>query len=188
MDMHGLIDSEIITKRSVLAQHALDEFCRETSLIIQTTVETDVPTRIAELLPKLVHVPNLLTEKECTAPNGGYGRNNVYICPTNAFSILSMVWPAGIETPIHDHRDWCALGVYEGEIEECYFTNRDPDVVERTSLSVHKKGNCNALPWGAPNIHRIANRTGYRAISIHVYGGNCERQGPNVDSFYSLDN
>ena len=185
--MHGLIDSVINTKRSVSAQHALEEFCRETSLIIRTTVETDVPSRIAGLLPKLVRVPNLLTDKECTAPKEGYGRNNVYICPKNAFSILSMVWPAGIETPIHDHRDWCALGVYEGEIEECYFANRDTGVVERTSLTTHKKGTCGALPWGAPNIHRIANRTGCRAISIHVYGGNCETQGPNVDSFYSLN-
>ena len=185
--MHGLIDSEVIIRRSVPAQHALEEFCRKTSSIIRTTVETDIPSKIAELLPALICIPNLLTDKERSAPEEGYGRNNVYICPSNLFSILSMVWPAGVETPIHDHRDWCALGVYEGEIEECYFTNRDTGVVEMTNSTIHQKGTCGALPWGAPNIHRIANRTDSKAISIHVYGGNCEKNGPNVGSFYNLN-
>jgi len=39
----------------------------------------------------------------------------------------------------------------------------------------------------APNIHRIHNPTDEIAISIHVYGGNCETRGPNLDRIYTVE-
>jgi len=184
--MDGLVGSETLEKRSVSAQRALDDFCHNASSIIGTVPETELPAKIAGLLPQLMGVPGLLTDADCAAPEVGYGRNTVFICPKGGFSILAMVWPAGVETPIHDHRDWCALGVYDGEIEETRFDAVDTAIAKETARVTHETGVCGSLPWGAPNIHRIANRTDRRAISIHVYGGDCEKQGPNLETVYSL--
>ena len=103
---------------------------------------------------------------------------------------ITMVWPAGVTTPIHDHRDWCAIGVYEGLIEEAYYSPADasPDcataVPSRTVR--HGPGAIAHLPVDAPNIHSIHNPTDKVAISIHVYGGNCETLGPNLDRIYTV--
>jgi predicted metal-dependent enzyme (double-stranded beta helix superfamily) len=169
---------------------SLDRFCHDIGRALQTEPLCDIPRRVAGLLPDLLVQPNLLTPAEKCAPADGYGRNRVFICPQDQFSVLAMVWPAGVTTPIHDHRDWCAIGVYEGLIEETYYhpANAAPDcataVPGRTVR--HGPGAIAHLPVNAPNIHSIHNPTDQVAISIHVYGGNCETLGPNLGKIYTV--
>ena len=42
------------------------------------------------------------------------------------------------------------------------------------------------MPVDGPNIHTINNPTEEVAISIHVYGGNFEILGPNLDTIYTV--
>jgi len=162
-------------------------FCGAVGELVDALPVEELPARIAAILPDLLSVGGLLTTAQRTAPKDGYGRNRVFVCPGDRFSVLAMVWPAGVSTLIHDHRDWCALGVYSGEIEESRF---DPcgeaKAVLRDTVR-HRTGAVAHLPVDAPNIHRIRNPTSRPAISIHVYGGNCETQGPNLDTVYTLD-
>ena len=101
---------------------SLRRLCQKIGLMLKTEPLCDVPRGVAGLLPELLREPNLLTPSQRSAPADTYGRNRVFICPQDQFSVLAMVWPAGVTTPIHDHRDWCTLGVYEGLIEETYYS------------------------------------------------------------------
>lgn len=183
------MSSAFATAAIIAPQHSLEDFCGAVGQVVESHALRDVPGRVAELLPDLLCQPALLTDEQRNAPTDGYGRNRVFICPQDKFSVLAMIWPAGISTPIHDHRDWCTLGVYEGEIEETYY---DPatdgsdctTAVARKTVH-HNPGAIAYLPVDAPNIHCIHNPTDEVAISIHVYGGNCETLGPNLGKVYS---
>jgi len=163
---------------------SLARLCLEVGLMLKTEALCDMPRRVAGLLPDLLREQNLLTPSQRSAPADSYGRNRVFICPQDQFSVLAMVWPAGVTTPIHDHRDWCTIGVYEGLIEETYYSPAsnapDCDVAVPNRTVCHRPGDIAYLPVDAPNIHCIHNPTDNDAISIHVYGGNCETQGPNL--------
>ena len=170
---------------------ALWRLCRSVGAVVAAAPPRDVPRRVAALRPGILAVPGLLTPEQMTAPPDGYGRNRVFLCPRDTFSILAMVWPAGVATPVHDHRDWCAFGVYQGMIEEARYEPVDASpectrAVER-KIQSHRAGAAAHLPVGAPNIHRICNPTGDAAVSIHVYGGNCETRGPNLDRIYTVE-
>lgn len=191
--MHEIIDvtSEGLGTAKAGQAATLDRFCREIGRALASEALCDVPRRVAGLLPDLLRLPDLLTAEQRCTPVDSYGRNRVFICPQDKFSVLAMIWPAGVTTPIHDHRDWCTLGVYEGVIEETYYSPASdaPDctfaVPQKTVR--HEPGAIAHLPVAAPNIHRIHNPTDDVAISIHVYGGNCEKLGPNLDQVYTVE-
>lgn len=176
---------------------SLREFCRKSGELVSRFQAADVPARVAELLPALLDDPDLLTPDQRRAPPSGYGRNELFICSADGFSILAMVWPPGISTPIHDHATWCSLGVYEGMVRETQYRpagvaagmlsgesgDRPPAAV--TDVLSRRVGDVAHLPVNTPNIHCIHNPTDTVAISIHVYGGNARKLGPNVETIYT---
>lgn len=182
--MHGPVHAIDRNHRSPDARLALHDFCKKVGAVVSNTPETECPAAVEALLPDLLAVEGLLTVDDRAAPADGYGRNVVFLCPNNLFTVLAMVWPAGVETPIHDHQAWCAVGVYEGAIEESVFRAEGKDGAVLIKSMIRDEGACCSLPWGAPNIHAIRNPTDEVAISIHVYGGNIERDGPNLDRIY----
>ncbi len=159
----------------------LDVFCRRIGEIIDAAPEAEVPSRIAALLPPLLATPNLLTTEHRLVPPHGYARHDLYICPSEAFSVLAVVWPAGIVSPIHDHKTWCAFGVYEGVIRETRYARSATAVVSATDLLA---GDVACLPVDGPDIHCMHNPGDEPAISIHVYGGDAGKLGPNVKNIY----
>ena len=190
--MHDLIDTSDFERGSVqaTAQAPLERFCRSVGGVVDGSPLSEVPGRIADLLPELIALPDLLTDAQRQAPADSYGRNRIFVCPQDKFSVLAMVWPSGVTTPVHDHRDWCTLGVYEGVIEETYYSpqneSADCTVAVPQKMVRHEAGAIAHMPVFGPNIHKIHNPTDEIAISIHVYGGNCETLGPNLDRIYTV--
>lgn len=190
--MHEIIDvhSASQVREKSARTLSLEHFCRQVGRAVEERPACDLPRLVAELLPDLLRLPDLLTPALRRAPADGYGRNPVHICSQDRFSVLAMVWPPGVTTPIHDHRDWCALGVYEGLIEETRY-NPVTDTVDCITAvpfetSRLRRGATGHLPVDAPNIHAIHNPTDAVAISIHVYGGNCEKRGPNLGRVFTV--
>ena len=185
------IETEDLGATIVSRALALESICHDIGRMLETEALCDVPGLVARLLPGFLVTPNLLTPEQRNAPADSYGRNQVFICPQDQFSVLAMVWPAGVTTPIHDHRDWCTIGVYEGVIEETYYdpASGAPDCTTAvpTRTVCHRPGDIAYMPVDAPNIHCIHNPTDEVAISIHVYGGNCETQGPNLGKVYTVE-
>lgn len=169
---------------------ALARFCQSVGRIVANSRVCEVPARVAAILPDIIGVPGLLSDAERRLPESGYGRHVVHLCPDDLFSVLAVVWPVGIFSLIHDHETWCAFGVYEGVLEETRYLPAKASTDCRAAIEQevvrHRVGAIGHLPVDAPNIHRMHNPTTEPVISIHIYGGNSEKQGPNMDRVYQV--
>lgn len=170
-------------------RQALGDFCLAVSGMVQRSPEKESPVRVAALLPALLAERGLLAEEEMAAPAEGYGRHKLFVCPHGRFTVLAMVWPAGVVTPVHDHLGWCAFGVYRGVVEETSYRPlaTGPLIAEPVARTRHLVGDVGHLPVDAPDIHRMHNPTGAPAVSIHVYGGDFDRLGPNLRRIYAVE-
>lgn len=168
----------------------LAEFCRAFGGMLAGASEGAAPALAAEVLPGLLASPMLLNEAQRTAPRKGYGRHCVFACPQDRFSVLAMVWPAGFTSPVHDHEMWCAFGVYEGVLGERRYEPASAEPWEgRAALvseTIHQPGDVAHLPPDVPDIHAMYNPTDRPTISIHVYGGNADKLGPNLKKIWSV--
>lgn len=141
--------------------------------------------RAADFLPSLIAAAGLLRATECAVPETGYGRCNIYFCPRELFTAVAVVWPAGIVSPIHDHLTWCAFGVVEGTIEELrYAEAAGTEAVARDNLR-HAAGGVAFLPGARAGIHSIHNPTEKPAVTLHIYGGDARKTGPNLSTVYT---
>ena len=166
----------------------LAEFCHRVGDLVSSLPRPEAPARIAALLPALLANRDLLTPAQRALPSAGYGRHDIFICPNQAFSVVAAVWPAGIMTAIHDHRTWCAFGVYDGAMREIrYAPVQAGGCYARPVETVDcGPGTARYLPVDRPDIHAMHNPTDRAAISIHVYGEDSSARGPNVAKVYSV--
>lgn len=187
--MHDLLDmmrDGLLPEGSAVV--AFETFCQSVGRVTAGLPESDIPASVATMLPSILCQPDLLSPAQRAAPETGYERHTLFICPGDRYSIMAVVWPAGIFSPIHDHSNWCAFGVYEGVVEEtCYEAVSSSDgcsTARSVSTSLRRPGSVAHMPAAATHIHRMHNPGSRPAISLHVYGGNCEKLGPNVDTVY----
>ncbi len=166
----------------------LNQFCKTVGRLVEDNPVEDVPALIADYLPGVLGDRGLLSAEQKAVPPEGYGRHNVFLCPNDDFSIIAAVWPAGIVSPIHDHKTWCTFGVFEGVIQETRYraASNDPSCTEAIPVETieHLPGDVAHLPVGGGDIHCMHNPTDKAAISVHVYGGNSAKLGPNVVKVY----
>ena len=166
----------------------IEDFCAAVGAIVGNHPECDVPARIAARLPELLADSKLLRPDQKTLPAEGYGRHEVFLCPSDTFSIIAAVWPPGYASPIHDHMTWCAFGVFEGIVQETRFRPAAADAActDAVAVAVNRwlPGQAGSLPVGGGDIHCMYNPGERPAVSVHVYGGNSAKLGPNVVKIY----
>lgn len=166
----------------------LNQFCKTVGRLVADNPVEDVPALIADYLPGVLGDRGLLSAEQKAVPSEGYGRYDVFLCPNDDFSIIAAVWPAGIVSPIHDHMTWCTFGVFEGVIQETRYraASEDPSCTDAIPVETieHLPGDVAHLPVGGGDIHCMHNPTDKAAISVHVYGGNSAKLGPNVVKVY----
>src|SRR5215467_12953961 len=129
----------------------------------------DVARAVASAVERALPTPGLLAAEHQRASTECYRQHLLYVDPDGAFSIVALVWLPGQRTPIHDHISWCVVGVHEGGEEETLYSLVDGAYLVRTGHAVNREG---TVSWFVPpgDIHEVANTTGQRVISIHVYG------------------
>ncbi len=89
------------------------------------------------------------------------------------FSIVSFVWGAGQQTPIHDHRVWGLIGVLRGAEISQQFIQQADGLKPLHQPHVLQAGQVEAVSPRIGDIHQVRNAFDDRpSISIHVYGGN----------------
>ena len=109
----------------------------------------------------------LKDEQQC-ADESQYARHVLHADPLGRYTVVSLVWGPGQQSPIHAHHTWCSVAVYRGEISETFYAaERDGPVPLRT---VRRGAGTLSFDSGDSGIHRIANPAGDTAVSIHVYG------------------
>ena len=175
----------------VLPAMTLAEFCGVIGAVLDGVPDHAAPAIAARYLPGLLASPALLSLEQRQPPAKGYGRHCVFACPQERFSVVAMVWPAGFTSPIHDHATWCAFGVYEGSIEERRFLPASDDPADARAIEterlVHRAGMATHLPADASNIHAMHNPGDRPTISVHVYGGDSNKLGPNLKKVWSVE-
>jgi 3-mercaptopropionate dioxygenase len=125
------------------------------------------------LLGELVKHDDWLPESMARCPPHGYAANLLWCDPFERFSIVSLVWAPGAETPVHDHQVWGLVGILRGsETSQRFVLDPTSGALTKGSRTILGPGQVEVLS-AANDIHQVANaRSGRNSISIHVYGGN----------------
>ena len=110
-------------------------------------------------------------------PGVPYTRNLVYASSDKRFSIMALVWGPHQETQVHDHLNWCVVGILEGRTMTVDYERLDDETVSGEaelrirSAGVYNKGDvASLLPPPRTNIHKMCNAGRNVAISLHTYG------------------
>jgi predicted metal-dependent enzyme (double-stranded beta helix superfamily) len=128
-----------------------------------------------------------LPERYRATTDAAYTQHLVHVAQDRSFSIVALAWRPGQQTPIHDHRGWCAVAVREGaECETRYRVGHDLSGTFLTELSSHilEAGKTVALLPDGSDVHRVANCSGGLTVSLHVYGVDVRSTGSSIASCF----
>lgn len=126
------------------------------------------------LLGELVKHDDWLPEAMAKCPPHGYAANLLWCDPFERFSVVSLVWAPGAETPVHDHQVWGLVGILRGsETSQRFVLDPASGAIAQGSRATLGPGEVEVLSPAEGDIHQVANALGDgNSISIHVYGGN----------------
>ena len=126
-----------------------------------------------KLLGELVSHDDWLPEQAARVPPRGYAQNLLWCDPFERFSIVSLVWAPGAETPVHDHQVWGLVGILRGsETSQRFVLDPASGAIAKGSRATLGPGEVEVLS-PANDIHQVANALAAgNSISVHVYGGN----------------
>lgn len=161
---------------------------------VDALVTCDDPKRIAtetqHHLRDLLEHPEFLEERFREPNPDRYQQHVVHVHEQGKYSIVSLVWKPGQQTPIHDHRCWCVVGVLQGrELETRYSLHQgdgDP-VLVLAQDSYYQPGDVCALVPPDEDIHKVANNSAddrQVTISIHIYGDDIAEAGTSINRVF----
>lgn len=84
-------------------------------------------------------------------------------------TVLQVIWPAGFHTPVHNHRMWAIIGIYDGREDNIFWRRTEEGRVEAAGAKTLSLGD--VAPLGPDVIHSVLNPLDRLTSAIHVYGG-----------------
>jgi len=105
---------------------------------------------------------------------GGIGQYALYRAENGSLCLFSLVIPAGVQTPIHDHLAWGLIGVYRGIQDETIYRRTDDGSDEsHATLAVARRqtvtrGEFYALLPPLDDIHYVKTVSETASVSIHL--------------------
>ncbi len=187
----GILTTErpLATPTPEPAHAALQLYTAAVSRILETTPLDDAPELIVAAAAELVVVPDLLTQAQSAGDPETYRRHLLYADPDGRFTVLALVWEPGQFTPVHGHHAWGVVGVHQGELcSASYRHSPMPDaplaVAPDGVVSVSAGAVCSVRP-DPEGIHRLANISSHRAISIHTYGMDISDNPARINKVYA---
>ena len=139
----------------------------------------DRSTTIDRLRPSfaaLLRDPTWLHPEHRRPISGQFSQYAIYRAEDSSLSIMAMVVPSGVATPVHDHRAWGLVGVYQGQQREKVYRRLDdgsvPDFADLHQIAenILKPGDITTLLPPEGDIHMIETISSEPSISIHVLG------------------
>jgi 3-mercaptopropionate dioxygenase len=153
-------------------------------LVVSETEARVVAARVGILLRAALADPELLEPRHQQPADDRYRQHLVHVHPRGLYSIVALVWKPGQATPIHDHRCWCVVGVWQGsERETTYDLHGESHalrLVERAS-ALSRPGDVSVLVPPEEDIHLVENAGDDVAISLHVYGDDIAVHGSSIN-------
>ncbi len=140
-------------------------------------------------LQELLGETDVLPDAYRVPAAANYCQHLIHVHERGLYSLVSLVWNPDQETPIHDHRCWCVVGVLKGREEETRY-HLVSDGSEQWLVPVGtvfaQSGSVGVLVPPAENIHRVANGGDSLAISLHVYGADIRACGTSINHVFDL--
>jgi predicted metal-dependent enzyme (double-stranded beta helix superfamily)/predicted enzyme related to lactoylglutathione lyase len=163
----------------------LKAFIAEVKQVVATSEERGAT--IARLKPSFVALlaDSTWLHADFRQPVAGkFVQYAVYRAEDASLSVMAMVVPAGVATPVHDHRAWGLVGVYQGQQREKVYRRIDdgsrPDFadLQQVAENILAPGDITTLLPPEGDIHMIETISAEPSISIHVLGNDigCEHR------------
>ncbi len=156
--------------------------------------EIDEAAAIVELWPAMERFLERADElpDDARAPNtdGGAIGHLLHADARERFHILSVVFPPGTSSGIHEHGCWGIIGYVAGLDEETRFrrvdggTGDDEVVLEELERTVHEPGTISRLLPPDEMHHRVRNPGDVDGVSVHVL---CKLPESHPHKFWDRD-
>ncbi|MGQ0804835.1 MAG: hypothetical protein ACT4PI_13350 [Actinomycetota bacterium] len=156
--------------------------------------EIDEAAAIAELWPAmerfLERADELADDVRAPDTDGGAIGHLLHADPRERFHILSVVFPPGTSSGIHEHGCWGIIGYVAGLDEETRFrrvdggTGDDDVVLEEVERTVHEPGTISRLLPPDEMHHRVRNPGDVDGVSVHVL---CKLPESHPHKFWDRD-
>jgi 3-mercaptopropionate dioxygenase len=133
--------------------------------------------RIAEHKRRLLEQPHVLSPAQLlTKPGKPYTRNLLFRDPRGRFVVVAILWGSRTVSPVHDHRTWGVMGVYDNYVRITNFERLDDGSVadfarlEPREGVIAPRGSVGYVLPPFQEVHQMENPTGRATIGIHTYG------------------
>jgi 3-mercaptopropionate dioxygenase len=163
----------------------LKTFIAEIEQVVATSEDRhDTINRLQPSFTALLADPTWLHADFRHPVAGKFVQYAIYRADDASLSVMAMVVPSGVATPVHDHRAWGLVGVYQGRQREKVYRRRDdgsrPDFadLEQVAENILAPGDITTLVPPDGDIHMIETISSEPSISIHVLGNDigCEHR------------
>ena len=129
-----------------------------------------LPDAVTAALGEAVAAGAWLLPEQQRASHDHYARHVIYADPEDRYTIVSIAWGSGQQSPIHGHHTWCGVAVYRGTVIETFYETAGNNAPPRALRSTARQPGTLSFDANLTGVHRIANTTQDVAVSIHVYG------------------
>jgi predicted metal-dependent enzyme (double-stranded beta helix superfamily) len=130
-----------------------------------------------ELLGDFTWLPSEFTRPDPTGGMGeGVGNYLIFRSGSRDLSLMSLVLPAGVSTPVHDHLAWGLVGLYSGRQSETVYGLASQGDLEGVAQLVEleqrdlQAGDFYELLPPEGDIHRVRTLGDDPSVSIHLLG------------------
>ncbi len=165
--------------------HNLKTFIAEIEQVVATTEDRrDTTDRLLPSFAALLTDTTWLHTDFRQPVAGKFVQYAIYRAEDASLSIMAMVVPPGVATPVHDHRAWGLVGVYQGRQREKVYRRLDdgsrPEFadLQEVAENILAPGDITTLLPPEGDIHMIETISSEPSISIHVLGNDigCEHR------------
>lgn len=153
----------------------LKQFVDEvTALLANPEGESSFLPNIGESMHTLVAQDNWLDPAYAQPHPQYYQQYLLYADPEDRFSVVSFVWGAGQQTPIHNHTVWGVIGMLRGaEMCQSYAIAADGTPTPTGAELTLAPGAVEFVSPTLGDVHKVRNALSDQvSISIHAYGAN----------------
>jgi len=124
--------------------------------------------RIEALVKEALSEPDAVRDAFAQADNVERQGPITFACRDETLSVADVTTPPGLRSPVHNHKMWAVIGVYDGQEHNQFYRYEDGELQVKGERLL-KEGEIAVL--GPDVIHAIANPLPTKSSAIHVYGG-----------------
>ena len=158
---------------------------------VEETGKADAVERMRPAMEAfLAEADGVLTEEQTSAVDGGAAGHLLYDDPDGRFHVMTVVFPPGTSSGVHEHGCWGIIGYLRGLDEEARYrrvdggTGADGCVLEKVDEVVHRPGEVSRLLPPDEMFHRVRNPGTEDGVSVHVL---CMSPGEHPHRFWDRD-